>query len=366
MQECFPSMPNYPNFSVWRLMVQRVLSKVRAWIEHVFIPMRSTLDSCFFKLLANERILNLSEAFQMRLEDSDLEVKARIDEFRLRRTDSMAKQIDDYLTNADTPESVRSILKGYVTSLVDLSIHEISVYQLKLSNCIIDGFYSKLETRFINETTDFFSAIDPKKLGKNFIENFLSMDLQLTADLFLNKTIVSYLKKVTDRWLSMMKNNLSDLSLTDENIQNNEMRTKNNSSNHGINAESADINLLLQHSLEPRTTFSSTTIPKRSSEMIKQLQGQLLENMINRHIETDSEDEDDMKPAKSSEDALKKYNSCVDNDKKKQNKFGTPVMYRSLSHCTEESAESPMSEQKELMKQLVGRPKAETFLLKVS
>lgn len=315
--------------------------------------MRSNLDSCFFKLLANERIFNLTEAFRMKYNEEDSELKTRLDEFRLKRTDSMAKQVDEFLESGDNCDTVRSIIKGYVASVVDLSIHEISVKQLKMSNCTIDGFYLKLEAKFINETGDFFSAIDPKKLGKDFIENFLSMDMELTADLFLNRTITTYLKKGTDRWLNIMRNSVNELSLTDEGEKMNDMRGRNDSLNYGPNAETADINLLLQHSLEPKMTISSSTIPKKSSEMIKQLQGQLLENMINRHIETDSEDEEEMKPAKSSDEALKKYNSCIEGNKKKGSKVIAPTIYRSLSHCTEESAESPMSEQKELMKQLV-------------
>jgi hypothetical protein len=324
--------------------------------------MRSNLDACFFKLVANERIFNLTEAFRMKYNDDDPDLNKRLDDFRLKRTDSMAKQVEEFLDNADNMDSVRSIIKGYVASIVDLSIHEISVYQLKLSNCSIDGFYLKLEAKFINESVDFFSAIDPKKLGKDFIESFLSMDLELTADLFLNRTIITFLRKGTDRWLNLMRNNVNELSMTDEGDKNNEMRGRNDSMNYGPNAETADINLLLQHSLEPKMTISSSTIPKKSNEMIKQLQGQLLENMINRHIETDSEDEEEMKPAKSSDEALKKYNSCVETNKKKGSKLAAPTIYRSLSHCTEESAESPMSEQKELMKQLVLDADEETIL----
>lgn len=49
MTKCKPSFPNYPNYSVWRLLV-------KGWIEIVYEPRRIEMDSIFLKYMSNTRV----------------------------------------------------------------------------------------------------------------------------------------------------------------------------------------------------------------------------------------------------------------------------------------------------------------------
>jgi hypothetical protein len=280
-----------------------------------------------------------------------------LEEFRLRRTDSLSQQISEYLDSSQKMESIREILHEYATSVLDLSVHEVSVHNLKHSSVNLEGFYLRLEGKFLNETVDFITALDPRHLGKNFIENYFSMDLQLVSDIFLNRTLSIYIKRVAQRWIEMIQPNPKNGVHGEEGAHSLGVQNRHSSMNMSNMAENADFNLLLRNSMEPIHTLSSGGPSKKSSELIKYLQGHLLESMVNRTVDTDSEEE----PEKKNEDPLKKANSYVEPTKRRDSRIQHSTMYRSLSQCTDEGSGSPVTDNKELAAHLVSKPNEETL-----
>lgn len=318
---------------------------------------RSFLDSSFMKLLMSERICNLSDALSCHLSEDELDKPRHSGTTRYKRSDSMSASIEEYLGGETNPDSIRAILQGYINAVLDLSIHEISVCNLKHSSCVVDGFYSRLETKFLRETLDFFTDVDPRRLGKDILEIWFSMDMQLVTTLFLNRTLDQYIQQITEQWINMLDRSLSH-HITGGPVDSNiEQKSRTTSLYFDPAPQNADINLLMQHSVEPQPQLDTRKTSNQSSDMIKQLQSQLMKNMkiiISKHVDSDIELEegDESMTSKPKTNSLMKFNSTQD-VKDSQGVFLSTIIHRSHSCRTENKSDSPLPMQKQILNLLV-------------
>lgn len=256
---------------------------------------------------------------------------------------------EEFLNIEGINQTIEDILKGFASSVVDFSIHEYSVFSLKHSDIDLNEPYQSFEVKFLTMTKDIFAKIDPRMWGPRFVETFISLDMQLVSTVFLNRTVKAYIKRVCETQVRLLEGNLSSASkIVSESLRENEFT--NHHSSYSNTPQNANLNLILQHSFEPKKVNEEHAMVSSRISNVNILREALLDDIVDRHVHTDSED--DIDTPKSAID-LKKYNSCAREKKKPTIPSLHSDLYRSLSQCTDLSSISPVAEQNELMTCLV-------------
>lgn len=169
----FCGFPNYPQFSIWRMM-----SKI--WIKNVYFRLEQALTVCFKKILKVIREKNLS--FLMKdqtIPNKKEKINDPFDNLPLSLYISFRKRAKRYssfkkmnfksteyenhafftrnLENHDS-SNICSLLRAYINNLIDLSINEINVHYLGHSQVVISYI------RFLNRIIKSYNLTSHTKL----------------------------------------------------------------------------------------------------------------------------------------------------------------------------------------------------------
>lgn len=261
----------------------------------------------------------------------------------------MLEHRHQYLSTGHVHEPVEDILKGYVASVVDLSIHEISVFTLQHSCPLIDRIYTRLHEKFLQYTKDLFLSIDPHRWGLKLIEPFMSLDLQLVSKIFLKMTVKEYISLVCSIQISLLKR--TNLATHSQDKDNGQLEFKGHkSSTQTSSAENVNMNLVFRNSCFEGNAQSKNTTTFGCNEF----RDALLDKLVYHQIDSSDEEEEVQigKNLSSNSNSLKKTHSVRENPLSRYHSNATDL-YSSGSLHASMSELSSASELKEILNKLV-------------
>ena len=197
MAKAYSHFPLNPGYSVWRLVA-------RQWVEFVYYPRRSDLESIFFKHLLNYRVNNIvdnEKGYLSRFPQSLFNLS------KLNRSE-VQEDVEEFFENNTRPDHVMDILQRFSQCVVDLSLNELSVHSLNHSKMVIEKPYLKIESKLIRQTEGIFRNIHPLKQGRDLFQRFFSLDCLTVSKLFLNRTFSRYFAQVTSIQVEMIEEKL--------------------------------------------------------------------------------------------------------------------------------------------------------------
>jgi hypothetical protein len=203
MSECLPTYPNFPNFSLWRMLV-------KTWIEYVHTPLHSSLDKMFFKLLVNERVHNVKDHKDSPPSSVGKHSGKLYPAFTglsgLKSISSINEGEEFFdvgpLTNRNL---VLDVLEKYSQATLDLSCNEVNIHSIRHSQVRVDKPYTTFEKKMLRQTTELYGKIEPHIVGKDFLERFMSQDCQIVARFFLRRTFSLYFRSVCEHMMRLLR-----------------------------------------------------------------------------------------------------------------------------------------------------------------
>ncbi|CAD8083609.1 unnamed protein product [Paramecium sonneborni] len=176
-QNLFPKYPQYPKFSIWRVMT-------KLWIKYIIRneQFQAILLQCFIRLLSAQRQLIFKKEFDQGVSE-DLENTQSFqityeiyDNFLLKQRISEKDQfqID---TNHQFYTEVIDLLRKFCLSIQDISISEVSVHWIGHKDCCYEEFYEQLSEKIQYETSLYYDE-NRQVFGSNIISfiEFIKFD----------------------------------------------------------------------------------------------------------------------------------------------------------------------------------------------
>ncbi|CAD8073162.1 unnamed protein product [Paramecium sonneborni] len=176
-QNLFPKYPQYPKFSIWRVMT-------KMWIKYIIRneQFQAILLQCFIRLLSTQRQQLFKKEFDQGVSE-DLEniqsfqITYEIyDNFLLKQRNSYKDQFQIDTTHQFYTEIV-DLLGNFCRSVQDISISEVSVHWVGHKDCCYEEFYEQLSEKIQYETSLYYDETR-QVFGSNIISfiEFIKFD----------------------------------------------------------------------------------------------------------------------------------------------------------------------------------------------
>ncbi|CAD8167513.1 unnamed protein product [Paramecium octaurelia] len=176
-QNLFPKYPQYPKFSVWRVMT-------KLWIKHIIRnqQFQTILLECFIRLLSAQRQQMFKKEFEQGVND-DLENAQSFqityeiyDNFLLKQKNSCKDQFQIDTTHQVYTEVV-DLLRSFCRCVQDISISEVSVHWVGHKDCCYEEFYEQLSEKVQYESSFYYDE-SRQVFGSNIISfmEFIKFD----------------------------------------------------------------------------------------------------------------------------------------------------------------------------------------------
>ncbi|CAD8061793.1 unnamed protein product [Paramecium primaurelia] len=201
----FPQYPQYPCFSVWRIMCQ-------LWIKHIIRndQFQQFLIECFIRTLQTERQAKFLKEFDQGANQNlgftpSFQITYEIyDNFLLKQKNSIKDWFQIESTHKYYTEII-DLLRSFNKSIQDISINEISVHWIGHLDCCYEEFYELLSERIQHETSLYYdetkqvfgsnvaSFIEYMNFDKEFLSQFLPEALIFKIENLQREHIYTYL-----------------------------------------------------------------------------------------------------------------------------------------------------------------------------
>ncbi|CAD8161409.1 unnamed protein product [Paramecium pentaurelia] len=201
----FHQYPQYPRFSVWRIMCQ-------LWIKYIIRndQFQQFLVECFIRTLQAERQAKFLKEFDQGVNQNlgftpSFQITYEIyDNFLLKQKNSIKDWFQIESTHKYYTEIV-DLLRSFNKSIQDISINEISVHWIGHLDCCYEEFYELLSERVQHETSLYYdetkqvfgsnvaSFIEYMNFDKEFLSQFLPEALIFKIENLQREHIYTYL-----------------------------------------------------------------------------------------------------------------------------------------------------------------------------
>ncbi|CAD8162761.1 unnamed protein product [Paramecium pentaurelia] len=173
----FPNYPQYPKFSVWRVMT-------KMWIKYIirYQQLSVILLQCFIRLLSAQRQQMFKQEFDQGVNDDFENTQSFLityeiyDNFLLKQRNSCKDQFQIDTTHLFYTEIV-DLLRSFCRCIQDISISEVSVHWVGHKDCCYEEFYEQLSEKIQYETSLYYDE-SRQIFGSNIISfiEFIKFD----------------------------------------------------------------------------------------------------------------------------------------------------------------------------------------------
>lgn len=107
-----------------------------------------------------------------------------------------------------------STVQDYLSTLADISLHEVSIHYLPHTKAIPGNSpYSQFEDKFIQESVDFcLGNFDLLNRNLGIFEKFLEVESSLISQVFLNRTYAAYYQQVGTAFLRKIEQQINRIA----------------------------------------------------------------------------------------------------------------------------------------------------------
>ncbi|CAD8175970.1 unnamed protein product [Paramecium octaurelia] len=176
-QNVFSKYPQYPKFSIWRVMT-------KLWIKYIIRneQLQPILIQCYLRLLSAQRQQMFKKEFDQGVND-DLESAQSFqityeiyDNFLLKQRNSYRDQYQIDTSHLFYTDIV-DLLRSFTRCIQDISISEVSVHWVGHKDCCYEEFYEQLSEKLQYETSFYYDE-SRQVFGSNIISfiEFIKFD----------------------------------------------------------------------------------------------------------------------------------------------------------------------------------------------